>query len=85
MGTDSDLAARLAVQKLGLAEKDVSIIAMGTDTERLSATEQGGSMPQWDDRRFRRGAEARLPLDIEYLSSERSLRDGVDDHHAHVD
>ena len=40
-GTDSDLAARVAVQKLGLAEKDVSILSMGTDTERLSAMTQG--------------------------------------------
>ena len=40
-GTDSDLAARVAVQKLGLGEKDVSIISMGTDTERLSAMTQG--------------------------------------------
>lgn len=40
-GTDSDLAARVAVQKLGLAEKDVAIIAMGTDVERLSAMGQG--------------------------------------------
>jgi ABC-type nitrate/sulfonate/bicarbonate transport system substrate-binding protein len=40
-GTDSDLAARVAVQKLGLGEKDVSIISMGTDTERLSAMSQG--------------------------------------------
>ena len=40
-GTDSDLAARVAVQKLGLSEKDVNIIAMGTDTERLSAMGQG--------------------------------------------
>jgi NitT/TauT family transport system substrate-binding protein len=40
-GTDSDLAARVAVQKLGLGEKDVSILSMGTDTERLSAMTQG--------------------------------------------
>lgn len=40
-GTDSDLAARVAVQKLGLAEKDVQIISMGTDTERMSAMSQG--------------------------------------------
>ncbi len=40
-GTDSDLAARVAVQKLGLAEKDVSILSMGTDQERLSAMTQG--------------------------------------------
>jgi len=40
-GTDSDLAARVAVQKLGLAEKDVNIISMGTDTERMSAMSQG--------------------------------------------
>lgn len=40
-GTDSDLAARIAVQKLGLAEKDVQIISMGTDSERMSAMSQG--------------------------------------------
>ena len=40
-GTDSDLAARVAVQKLGLGEKDVSILSMGTDSERLSAMTQG--------------------------------------------
>ena len=40
-GTDSDLAARVAVQKLGLSEKDVQILSMGTDQERLSAMTQG--------------------------------------------
>ena len=40
-GTDSDLAARVAVQKLGLAEKEVNIISMGTDAERMSAMSQG--------------------------------------------
>ncbi|MGE5220362.1 MAG: ABC transporter substrate-binding protein [Chloroflexota bacterium] len=40
-GTDSDLAARVAVQKLGLNEKEVNIISMGTDRERLSAMSQG--------------------------------------------
>jgi NitT/TauT family transport system substrate-binding protein len=40
-GTDSDLAARVAVQKLGISEKDVSILSMGTDTERMSAMSQG--------------------------------------------
>ena len=40
-GTDSDLAARVAAQKLGLGEKDVNIIAMGTDSERLAAMNQG--------------------------------------------
>jgi NitT/TauT family transport system substrate-binding protein len=40
-GTDSDLAARVAVQKLGLSEKDLSILSMGTDAERLSAMTQG--------------------------------------------
>ena len=40
-GTDSDLAARVAAQKLGLSEKDVHIIAMGTDSERLAAMSQG--------------------------------------------
>src|ERR1043166_2474520 len=40
-GTDSDLAARVAAQKLGLAEKDIQIISMGTDAERLAAMSQG--------------------------------------------
>jgi len=40
-GTDSDLAVRVATKKLGLGEKDVSIIAMGTDNERLAAMSQG--------------------------------------------
>jgi NitT/TauT family transport system substrate-binding protein len=40
-GTDSDLAARVAAQKLGLGEKEVNIIAMGTDSERLAAMNQG--------------------------------------------
>ena len=40
-GTDSDLAARVAIQKLGFTDKDVNVIAMGTDAERLSAMGQG--------------------------------------------
>ena len=40
-GTDSDLAARVAAQKLGLGEKDIQVIAMGTDNERLAAMSQG--------------------------------------------
>lgn len=40
-GTDSDLAARVAAQQLGLGEKDIQIIAMGTDNERLAAMSQG--------------------------------------------
>jgi ABC-type nitrate/sulfonate/bicarbonate transport system substrate-binding protein len=40
-GTDSDLAARVALQKLGLTERDVAILPMGTDVERLSAMGQG--------------------------------------------
>lgn len=40
-GTDSDLAARLAVRKLGLAEKEVGFITIGSDTERLTALNQG--------------------------------------------
>ncbi len=40
-GTDSDLAARVAVQKLGLSENDVSILSMGTDAERMTAMTQG--------------------------------------------
>jgi NitT/TauT family transport system substrate-binding protein len=40
-GTDSDLAARVAVQKLGLTEKEVKIISLGTDSERMSAMTQG--------------------------------------------
>ncbi len=40
-GTDSDLAARVAVQKIGLAEKDVNYISIGSDTERVMAVSQG--------------------------------------------
>ena len=40
-GTDSDLAARVAVQKLGLGEKEVSYISIGSDTERVMAMNQG--------------------------------------------
>jgi NitT/TauT family transport system substrate-binding protein len=40
-GTDSDLAARVAVEKLGLAEKDVGYISIGSDTERILAMKQG--------------------------------------------
>jgi NitT/TauT family transport system substrate-binding protein len=40
-GTDSDLAARVAVEKLGLGEKDVSYVTIGSDTERILAMKQG--------------------------------------------
>ncbi len=40
-GTDSDLGARVAVQRLGLNEKEVSFISLGTDSERLAAMLQG--------------------------------------------
>jgi NitT/TauT family transport system substrate-binding protein len=40
-GTDSDLGARVALQRLGLDEKDVSFISVGTDSERLAAMVQG--------------------------------------------
>lgn len=40
-GTDSDLAARVAARQLGLGEKDIQVIAMGTDNERLAAMSQG--------------------------------------------
>lgn len=40
-GTDSDLAARLAVRRLGLSEKEVGFITIGSDTERLAAMNQG--------------------------------------------
>jgi len=40
-GTDSDLAARVAVQRLGLAEKDVAFVSIGSDTERVMAMSQG--------------------------------------------
>ncbi len=40
-GTDSDLAARVAVQKLGLGEKEVSYISIGSDTERVIAVSRG--------------------------------------------
>ena len=40
-GTDSDLAARFAVKKLGLAEREVNFITIGSDTERITALKQG--------------------------------------------
>jgi ABC-type nitrate/sulfonate/bicarbonate transport system substrate-binding protein len=40
-GTDSDLAARVAIEKLGLAEKDVSYVTIGSDAERTLAMKQG--------------------------------------------
>ena len=40
-GTDSDLAARFAVQKLGLTQREVSFITIGSDTERIAALKQG--------------------------------------------
>ncbi len=39
-GTDSDLAARVAVQRLGLSEREVSFITIGSDTERITAMKQ---------------------------------------------
>lgn len=39
-GTDSDLAARVAVQRLGLAEKDVAFVSVGADAERVMAMGQ---------------------------------------------
>lgn len=39
-GTDSDLAARVAVQRLGLAEREVSFVTIGSDTERVTAMKQ---------------------------------------------
>ncbi len=40
-GTDSDLAARFAIEKLGLNERDVGFLSIGSDTERLTALKQG--------------------------------------------
>lgn len=40
-GTDSDLAARVAIQRLGLSEKDVGFVSLGGDTERVMAMSQG--------------------------------------------
>ena len=40
-GTDSDFAARLALQKVGLNEREVDIISIGSDTERIAALKQG--------------------------------------------
>ncbi len=40
-GTDWEFGARGAVQRLGLNEKEVSFISLGTDTERLAAMVQG--------------------------------------------
>ncbi len=85
-GTDSDLAARVAVQKLGLGEKDVTILAMGTDSERLAAMTQGvvdatvvtiGGYVAAQ----KMGFHAILDLS----QAQRSLRSGVDDHDARFD
>jgi len=73
-GTDSDLAARVAVQKLGLSEKDVSLISMGTDTERLSAMTQGVAECHGGDHWWlRRGAKTGLSLFAGFIPSQRSL------------
>ncbi len=40
-GTDSDVATRLALEKIGLADKDVQILSIGGDAERLAALKQG--------------------------------------------
>jgi NitT/TauT family transport system substrate-binding protein len=40
-GTDSDFAARLAVQQLGLGERDVNIVTIGSDNERITALNLG--------------------------------------------
>jgi NitT/TauT family transport system substrate-binding protein len=40
-GTDSDLAAHVAVRRLGLGEKEVSYVSIGSDTERVMAISQG--------------------------------------------
>lgn len=39
-GTDSDLAARVAVQRLGLSEREVGFITIGSDMERITAMKQ---------------------------------------------
>jgi NitT/TauT family transport system substrate-binding protein len=40
-GTDSDFAARVAIQKLGLGERDVNVLSIGSDTERIAALNLG--------------------------------------------
>lgn len=40
-GTDSDVAVRLALEKMGLTDKDVQILTVGGDSERLLALRQG--------------------------------------------
>jgi NitT/TauT family transport system substrate-binding protein len=40
-GTDSDVATRLALEKIGLTDKDVQILSVGGDAERLLALKQG--------------------------------------------
>ena len=40
-GTDSDFAARLAIQKLGLGEREVNVVSIGSDTERIAALNLG--------------------------------------------
>ena len=46
-GTDSDLAARVAIAKLGLAEKDVGVIAMGRIPSVWRRWVKGSLMPRW--------------------------------------
>ena len=84
-GTDSDLAARVAVQKLGLAEKDVQIISMGTDAERIvghdPANRRCHSVDHW---RLCGGAKTRLSLDIGSFPGQCSLRSSFADYHSHT-
>ena len=86
-GTDSDLAARVAVQQARARRKKMlQILPMGTDNERLSAMSQGVDRRDGGDgRRLRGGAKARLPFDLGSLASEHSLRSRFDDYHALAD
>ena len=85
-GTDSDLAARVAVQQARTGGKGCRDFADGHGRRAIVGDgsrrdrRHGG-----DHRRLRGGAKARLPLDLGSLPSEHSLRSGVDDHHALAD
>jgi ABC-type nitrate/sulfonate/bicarbonate transport system substrate-binding protein len=62
-GTDSDLAARVAVQKLGLSEKDVQILIHGHGSGAVVGDDpRDRRCHRGDHRRLRGGAKAWIPL-----------------------
>lgn len=85
-GTDSDLAARVAVQKLGLAEKDVSFINLGTDSERLTAMKQGViDATVVNPAVYVVGAANGISFDLRSGGGQRSLRGGGIDYDQNID